>query len=465
MSLQHHSIKQAYDLPVGTEVTLHGWVRSRRDSKGVTFIELNDGSRFKSMQLVVDTGVVSEETLKQVTTGSSVAASGVLVESPAKGQAVELKVSQIKIYGTADPATYPLQKKGHTLEFLREIGHLRVRSNTFGAAFRVRNALTRAIHTFFQKRDFIYVQTPIITTSDCEGAGQMFSVTSLNLRDPPRTGEGSIDWQQDFFGRPAYLTVSGQLEGEIFALAFSKVYTFGPTFRADNSNTARHLAEFWMIEPEMAFYDLQDNMTLAEAFIKRILRDALSRCDEDMKFFQERIDESKTLLTRLEAIANSEFLRVSYTEAIDILLKSGQTFEFPVKWGIDLQSEHERFLTEKHFKKPTILFDYPRTLKPFYMRVNDDGKTVRAMDVLVPGVGEIIGGSQREERLDVLTQRMIEQGLHPEAYEWYLDLRKYGTVPHAGFGLGLERTILLITGMANIRDVIPFPRTPGSAAF
>ena len=463
MSLQHHSIKQAYDLPVGTEVTLHGWVRSRRDSKGVTFIELNDGSRFKSMQLVVDAGVVSEETLKQVTTGSSVAASGVLVESPAKGQAVELKVSQIKIYGTADPATYPLQKKGHTLEFLREIGHLRVRSNTFGAAFRLRNALTHAIHTFFEERDFIYVQTPIITTSDCEGAGQMFSVTSLNLRDPPRTGEGSIDWQQDFFGRPAYLTVSGQLEGEIFALAFSKVYTFGPTFRADNSNTPRHLAEFWMIEPEMAFYDLEDNMALAEEFLKFTIRYVLDHCLEDLEFFNERIE--KTVLSTLEHVAQSKFGQIAYTDAIQELKKSGRAWEFPVEWGSDLQTEHERFLSEEVFKKPVIVTDYPKNIKPFYMRLNDDDKTVRAMDVLVPRVGEIIGGSQREERYDILLQRLRDSGLDEKSYWWYLDLRRFGSVPHSGFGLGLERMMMYLTGLKNIRDVIPFPRTPGNAEF
>src|SRR5438874_4434806 len=463
MSLQHHSIKQAYDLPVGTEVTLHGWVRSRRDSKGVTFIELNDGSRFKSMQLVVDAGVVSEETLKQVTTGSSVAASGVLVESPAKGQAVELKVSQIKIYGTADPATYPLQKKEHTLEFLREISHLRVRSNTFGAAFRVRNALTHAIHTFFQERDFIYVQTPIITTSDCEGAGQMFGVTTLNLQQPPLAPDGKVDWQQDFFAKPAYLTVSGQLEGEIFASAFSKVYTFGPTFRAENSNTPRHLAEFWMIEPEMAFYELPDNMRLAEEFLKYIIRSVLEHCREDLEFFNQFIE--KSVLATLEHVAESSFGHITYTEAITELKKSGRSWEFPTEWGNDLQTEHERFLSEEVFKKPLIVTDYPKAIKAFYMRANDDDKTVRAMDVLVPRVGEIIGGSQREERHDVLLQRLRDAGLDEKPYWWYLDLRRYGTVPHAGFGLGLERMMMYLTGLKNIRDVIPFPRTPGNAEF
>jgi asparaginyl-tRNA synthetase len=463
MNSQHKSIKQSYELPLGSQVTLRGWVRSRRDSKGVTFIELNDGSRFKSMQLVVDAGVIPEDMLKQATTGSSLAASGVLVESPAKGQAVELKVSQIKIYGTADAATYPLQKKGHTLEFLREIGHLRVRSNTLGAAFRVRNALTHAIHTFFQERDFVYVQTPIITTSDCEGAGQMFNVTSLNLRDPPRTGDGNVDWQQDFFGRPAYLTVSGQLEGEIFALAFSNVYTFGPTFRAENSNTPRHLAEFWMIEPEMAFYELEDNMSLAEEFLKFTIRYVLDHCREDLEFFNERIES--TVLSTLEHVAESKFGHITYSDAIQELKKAGRAWEFPIEWGNDMQTEHERFLSEEVFKKPVIVTDYPKEIKAFYMRVNDDNRTVRAMDVLVPRVGEIIGGSQREERYDILLQRLRDSGLDEKAYWWYLDLRRYGSVPHSGFGLGLERMMMYLTGLKNIRDVIPFPRTPGNAEF
>ena len=463
MGTEYVSIKRAYDLAPGSAVTLRGWVRSRRDSKGITFVELNDGSRFKGMQLVADAGVVAEETLKQVTTGSSIQASGVLVESPAKGQTVELKVSDLHIYGTADPATYPLQKKGHTLEFLREIGHLRVRSNTFGAAFRVRNALTHAIHSFFQERDFIYVQTPIITTSDCEGAGQMFGVTTLNLKQPPRAADGSIDWQQDFFGRPAYLTVSGQLEGEIFALAFSKVYTFGPTFRAENSNTPRHLAEFWMIEPEMAFYELADNMRLAEEFLKYTIRYVLDHCREDLEFFNERIE--KTVLATLEHVADSQFGHITYTDAIEELKKSGKSWEFPVEWGNDLQTEHERFLSEEVFKKPVIVTDYPKNIKPFYMRVNDDGRTVRAMDVLVPRVGEIIGGSQREDRQDILVERMHQGGLDEKPYWWYIDLRRYGSVPHSGFGLGLERMMMYLTGLKNIRDVIPFPRTPGNADF
>jgi asparaginyl-tRNA synthetase len=457
------SIKNAFQLTPGSEITLRGWVRSRRDSKGITFIELNDGSRFKSMQVVVEGGTIPEETLKQITTGSSIQATGVLVESPAKGQAVELKVASIQLYGTADPATYPLQKKGHTLEFLREISHLRVRSNTFGAAFRVRNALTHAIHTFFQERDFIYVQTPIITTSDCEGAGQMFNVTTLNLKQTSTDAGGNVNWQQDFFGKPAYLTVSGQLEAEIFALAFSKVYTFGPTFRAENSNTPRHLAEFWMIEPEMAFYELPDNMQLAEEFLKYTIRYVLDHCREDLEFFNQFIE--KSVIATLEHVAESNFGHITYTEAVQELAKAGRTWEFPVQWGSDLQTEHERFLSEEVFKKPVIVTDYPKDIKPFYMRVNDDGKTVRAMDVLVPRVGEIIGGSQREERHDVLAQRMREAGLDEKPYWWYFDLRRYGSVPHSGFGLGLERMMMYLTGLKNIRDVIPFPRTPGNAEF
>jgi asparaginyl-tRNA synthetase len=463
MASQFVSVKHAFNLPVGSEITLRGWVRSRRDSKGITFIELNDGSRFKSIQLVVDGGTVPEETLNHVTTGSSLAATGVLVASPAKGQAVELKVASIEIYGTADPATYPLQKKGHSLEFLRDISHLRVRSNTFGAAFRVRNALTHAIHTFFQERGFIYVQTPIITTSDCEGAGQMFGVTTLNLQQPPRGADGKIDWQQDFFGKPAYLTVSGQLEGEIFALAFSKIYTFGPTFRAENSNTPRHLAEFWMIEPEMAFYQLEDDMALAEEFLKYTIRYLLDHCREDLEFFNQFIE--KSVLATLEHVAQSQFGHITYTEAINELKNSAKSWEFPVEWGSDLQTEHERFLSEEVFQRPVIVTDYPKDIKAFYMRVNDDGKTVRAMDVLVPRVGEIIGGSQREERYDVLLERLRETGLDDKPYWWYLDLRRYGSVPHAGFGLGLERMMMYLTGLKNIRDVIPFPRTPGNAEF
>jgi len=371
--------------------------------------------------------------------------------------------TRVELIGGADPDKYPLQKKGHTFEFLRTIAHLRPRTNTFGAIARLRNQVSKSIHDFFQERGFLYIHTPIVTASDCEGAGAMFRVTTIDVDKPPRAETGGVDYTKDFFHKPTFLTVSGQLQVESFACSLGKVYTFGPTFRAENSNTPRHLAEFWMVEPEMAFFDLEDNMNLAEAFLKRIIKDALEHCAEDMKFFAERID--KELFARLENVLNNPFKRVPYTEAVEILTKSGQTWEYPVAWGNDLQSEHERFLTEKHFKCPVILFNYPRTLKPFYMRVNDDGKTVRAMDVLVPGVGEIIGGSQREERLDILEQRMREQGLNPEGYDWYLDLRRYGTVPHAGFGLGLERTLLFLSGMANIRDVIPFPRSPGNAEF
>ena len=463
MSAPFVSVSQAFGLPVGSEIILRGWVRSRRDSKGITFIELNDGSRFKSMQLVVEAGAIPEEMLKQVTTGSSLEAAGSLVASPAKGQAVELKVASIRVYGTADPGSYPLQKKGHTLEFLREISHLRVRSNSFGAAFRVRNVLTHAIHCFFQERGFLYVQTPIITTSDCEGAGQMFNVTTLNIQQTPLTADGKVDWQQDFFAKPAYLTVSGQLEGEIFASAFSKVYTFGPTFRAENSNTPRHLAEFWMIEPEMAFYELADNMQLAEEFLKYIIRAVLEHCREDLEFFNQFIE--KSVLATLEHVAQSEFAQMTYSDAVDELKKSGRNWEFPVEWGNDLQTEHERFLSEEVFKKPVIVTDYPKNIKAFYMRVNDNGKTVRAMDVLVPRVGEIIGGSQREERYEVLLDRLRDSGLDESSYWWYLDLRRYGSVPHSGFGLGLERMMMYLTGLKNIRDVIPFPRTPGNADF
>ena len=460
----------------GQTATVRGWIRTRRDSKGgFSFLEINDGSCLANLQIVADGSLANYDTeVKKLGVGASITAMGPIGASPAKGQATEMKAAQIDVHGWADPESYPIQKKGATMEFLRTIAHLRPRTNTFGAIARVRNCVSRSIHDFFQEQGFLYIHPPIITASDCEGAGELFKVTTLDLAKPPflppgdnKTGGPAIapglDFSKDFFAKPTFLTVSGQLQAEIFACALGKVYTFGPTFRAENSNTSRHLAEFWMVEPEMAFYDLQDNMTLAEAFIKRIIQDALHRQADDLKFFQERID--KEVLNRLEGILKKPFLRVSYTEAIDILLQSGQSFEYPVKWGIDLQSEHERYLTEKHFNNTVILHDYPRTLKPFYMRVNDDGKTVRAMDVLVPGVGEIIGGSQREERLEVLEERMKEQGLDLKAYWWYLDLRRYGTVPHSGFGLGLERTILFLTGMGNIRDVIPFPRTPGNAEF
>ncbi len=449
---------------VGRQVTLQGWLRTRRDSKGgFSFLELNDGSCLGNVQVVAPGTLPNYETeVKKLPVGASLTVTGEVKQSPAKGQATEVHAASVTVHGWADPEKYPLQKKHHSFEFLRTIAHLRPRTNTLGAVMRVRNCVSRSIHDFFQERGFLYVHTPIITSSDCEGAGQLFRVTTLNLADVPKD-KGAVDFTKDFFERPTFLTVSGQLEGETFACSLGKIYTFGPTFRAENSNTSRHLAEFWMVEPEMAFYDLNDNMDLAEAFLKRIIKDVLERCPEDMQFFKDRIEPEA--INRLQHILGSQFVRLSYTEAVDVLQKSGEKFEYPVAWGHDLQAEHERYLTERHFKSPVILHDYPRTIKPFYMRLNDDGKTVRAMDVLVPGVGEIIGGSQREERLEVLEERMREQGLEPEAYGWYLDLRRYGTVPHAGFGLGLERTVQFITGMANIRDVIPFPRTPGNAEF
>ncbi len=448
----------------GEQIDVKGWVRTRRDSKhGFSFIELNDGSCMGNLQVVVDRDVPGyEETIKDVTTGSSLAISGALQESPGKGQRVELHASSLAVLGTADAEKFPLQKKRHSFEFLREIAHLRPRTNTFGAIARVRNAISSAIHNFFQSRGFLYIHTPIITTSDCEGAGEMFQVTTLDLARLAQL-QTELDFSQDFFGKPASLTVSGQLEAEIYATSLGDCYTFGPTFRAENSNTTRHLAEFWMVEPEMPFVDLPQNMDVAELFVKEVINETRERCIEDMDFFNLRID--KTVLETLDNITQNEFVRLPYTEAIDLLKSSGKDFEYPVEWGNDLQSEHERFLTEEHFQQPVILFDYPRMIKPFYMRVNDDGKTVRAMDVLVPRVGELIGGSQREERLDVLEARMTECGLEPEEYWWYLDLRRYGSVPHSGFGLGLERMVQLVTGMTNIRDVIPLPRTPRNAEF
>jgi asparaginyl-tRNA synthetase len=448
----------------GKTARLQGWIRTRRDSKGgFSFLELNDGSSLANVQIVADDKLANYESeIKQLAAGCSVTVEGDVKASPAKGQATEVHARKIVVHGWADPETYPLQKKRHSFEFLRTLAHLRPRTNTFGAIARVRNQVCRSIHEFFQEEGFLYVHPPIITASDCEGAGEMFKVTTLDLANVPKSPAG-VDYAQDFFDRPSFLTVSGQLEAEIFACSLGKVYTFGPTFRAENSNTSRHLAEFWMVEPEMAFFELADNMDLAERFLKRIFSDVLARSDEDMQFFETRIEQG--VVAALESVVRNEFVRLPYTEAIEILSGSGEAFEFPVAWGSDLQAEHERYLTERHFQKPVILFDYPRAIKPFYMRVNDDGKTVRAMDILVPRVGEIIGGSQREERLDVLTERMRGQGLDPQTYWWYLDLRRYGTVPHAGFGLGLERVMLFATGMANIRDVIPFPRVPGSADF
>ena len=510
---------------IGRDVLLQGWVRTRRDSKaGFSFIELNDGSSFGNIQVVAPGELDEyESVVKRLTAGCSVSVEGTVRESPGKGQATEVEASRVTLHGTADAETYPLQKKRHSFEFLRTIAHLRPRTNTFGAIARVRNCVCNSIHRFFQEEGFLYIHTPIITASDCEGAGELFRVTTLPVAGtstpskptdgiggntslkptdgiggtssgttstgaaPPVPRDGARGLAGDFFERPTYLTVSGQLAAETFACGLGKVYTFGPTFRAENSNTSRHLAEFWMVEPEMAFCDLAGDMDLAERFLKRVFRDVLEHCPEDMDFFNLRID--KTAIDTLRGIVDAEFVRLPYTEAIAVLEKSGRDFEFPVRWGADLQSEHERYLTEEHFKRPVIVHDYPRTIKPFYMRLNDDpgragaddpgragaddpgragaddGDTVAAMDVLVPKVGEIIGGSQREERLDVLERRMAEQQLNIDDYWWYRDLRRYGTVPHAGFGLGLERCIQFITGMANIRDVIPFPRTPGNAEF
>ena len=439
----------------GDSITVKGWVRTRRDSKGFSFLELNDGSCLANLQVVVDAGTPGSEYITRLVTGASAVVEGKLVPSPAQGQKWELRASRVELIGTAD-AAYPLQKKGHTPEFLRTIAHLRPRSNLFGAIFRLRSRLAFAVHQFFQERDFVYVHTPIITGSDCEGAGEMFRVTSL---------KGNIDEkpEADFFGKKTYLTVSGQLEGEAFACALSNIYTFGPTFRAENSNTARHAAEFWMIEPEMAFCDLQGDMDLGEAFIKAMAQHALEHCGEDLALFAKFVD--KGVHERLKFVVERPFVRVPYTEAIGILKQSGRQFEFPVEYGLNLQSEHERFLTEEYAKSPATVFNYPREIKPFYMRLNEDGKTVTAMDILVPGIGEVIGGAQREERLDQLLDNMKYQKLNPDDYAWYADLRRYGTVPHAGFGLGFERLLMFLTGVSNIRDVIPFARTPGNAEF
>ena len=448
----------------GQSTTIQGWVRTKREAKGLTFVEVNDGSSMAGLQVVLNADLANYDTVvKDLTTGSSVAIGGTLVESPGKGQRVELQGETITVFGTADGETYPLQKKRHSFEYLRTLGHLRSRTNTLGAVFRVRNACAQAIHQFFNEQGFLWIHTPIITASDCEGAGEMFAVTGLNLANPPKGPDGGVDYSQDFFGKPAYLTVSGQLEAEIMAMAFTDVYTFGPTFRAENSNTSRHLAEFWMVEPERAFCDLVGNMDLAEEFLKYLFHSVLEQCPEDMAFFNDRIDNS--VLATADNIINNTFERITYTEAVALLEKCDRTFEYPVEWGIDLQSEHERYLAEELFKKPVIVTDYPTAIKAFYMRLNDGGETVAAMDVLAPKVGEIIGGSQREERLDVLERRIVEAGLPIENYWWYLDLRRFGTVPHAGFGLGFERLVQFMTGMGNIRDVIPFPRTPDSIEF
>lgn len=450
----------------GAKVNVKGWVRTRRGNKNVSFIALNDGSTIYNIQIVVDNEKFGDEYLKPITTGASVSITGSLVESMGKGQSVEIHAEEIEIYGTADPDTYPLQKKGHTLEFLREIAHLRPRTNTFGAVFRIRHQMAMAIHRFFHEKGFFYFHTPIITASDCEGAGQMFQVTTMNLYDLKKDETGSIDYSNDFFGRQASLTVSGQLEGELAAMALGSIYTFGPTFRAENSNTPRHLAEFWMIEPEVAFNEIAENMQLAQDFVQYCIRWALDNCQDDLNFLCEMYD--KELIERLNFVVDNEFKRLTYTEGITILeaaIANGVKFEFPVSWGTDLQSEHERYLVEQHFKQPVILTDYPKEIKSFYMKQNEDGKTVRAMDVLFPKIGEIIGGSQREEDYDKLKNRALEMGVPDKDIWWYMDTRRFGTAPHSGFGLGFERLLLFVTGMSNIRDVVPFPRTPNNAEF
>ena len=445
------------------EVVVKGWVRTKRGNKNVAFIALNDGSCVANMQVVVDLAKFDEELLRKVTTGACLRVDGRLVASCGAGQGVEVQAEKIEIYGTADPETYPLQKKGHSLEFLRDIAYLRPRTNTFGAIFRIRHAMAYAIHKYFNDKGFYYLHTPLITASDCEGAGAMFQVTTLDLNNLPKTEEGAVDYSQDFFGRPCSLTVSGQLEGELGALSLGQIYTFGPTFRAENSNTPRHLSEFWMIEPEMAFYELEDNMELAEDFLKYLIRYALENCREDLEFMNKMWDNG--LIERLNFVLNHEFKRLDYTEGVEILKASGRKFEFPCDWGCDLQSEHERYLVEEHFKRPVILINYPKQIKAFYMKQNEDGKTVRAMDVLFPKIGEIIGGSEREADYEKLSARVHELGMNEKELWWYLDTRRWGSAPHSGFGLGFERLLLFVTGMGNIRVVIPFPRTPKNAEF
>ena len=460
-------IKELFDsAPVDTQVCIKGWVRTRRGNKNVSFIAVNDGSTIHNLQVVAETGKFDDELMSKITTGASLCVVGKLVASQGAGQSIELQAAEITLYGTADPKEYPLQKKGHSLEFLRDIAYLRPRTNTFGAIFRIRHNMSIAIHTFFHNKGFYYVHTPIITSSDAEGAGQMFRVTTLDPERLPRTKEGKVDYKKDFFGKPTSLTVSGQLEGELAALALGGIYTFGPTFRAENSNTPRHLAEFWMIEPEIAFYDIHDNMDLAEEFTKYCVQWALEHCKDDLAFLAEHVDSG--LQERLEFVLKHPFERITYTEGVSILEKAveaGEKFEFPVYWGADLASEHERYLVEKHFKKPVIMTDYPKDIKAFYMKQNDDGKTVRGMDVLFPMIGEIIGGSEREADYDKLLRRAQELHIPDKDIWWYLDTRRFGSVPHSGFGLGFERLLLFVTGMANIRDVIPFPRTPNNAEF
>jgi asparaginyl-tRNA synthetase len=462
--MKHTKIKKITASDLNKTLTVCGWIRTVREQKNFSFIELNDGSTFSNLQIIVEETVPGySEMMKQLSTGASIGVTGTLVPSQGQKQKWEVKATEITLFGTCLAEDYPLQKKRHSFEFLRTIAHLRPRTNTQGAVSRVRNALAHATHLYFQEKGFLYVHTPIITASDCEGAGEQFLVTTLDVNKPPRHSDGSIDFTKDFFSKPAYLTVSGQLNGETFACALSDIYTFGPTFRAENSNTSRHLAEFWMIEPEMAFADLKDDMECAESYLKFLIQYVLENCTEDMEFFDAFVE--KGIIERLRHVASSPFAHMTYTQAVEILKKSGKTFQFPVEWGSDLQSEHERFLAEEYCKKPVILTDYPAKIKSFYMRANDDGKTVAAMDVLVPKIGEIIGGSQREERLDRLEKKIVDFGLKPEDYWWYLQLRKYGSVPHAGFGAGFERLVQFTTGMENIRDVIPFPRFPGHAEF
>ncbi len=448
---------------VDTDVVVKGWVRTKRGNKNVAFLAVNDGSTINNIQVVVDVASFDDDLLRRITTGACICACGRLVESMGSGQRVEVQAASLEVYGEADPETYPLQKKGHSLEFLREIAHLRPRTNTFGAVLRIRHAMAFAIHKFFNDRGFYYLHTPLITASDAEGAGAMFQVTTLDIANAPRTEDGKVDYSHDFFGRSTNLTVSGQLEGELGALSLSQIYTFGPTFRAENSNTPRHLAEFWMIEPEMAFYDLEDNMELAEEFLKYLINYALDNCMEDLEFLCKMYDGE--LIGRLRGVVSEDFVRLDYSEGIEILKASGQKFEFPVDWGCDLQSEHERYLVEKHFRRPVILINYPKEIKSFYMKQNDDGRTVRAMDVLFPKIGEIIGGSEREADYEKLDRRIKELGMSMDTLWWYMDTRRFGSAPHSGFGLGFERLLLFVTGMSNIRDVIPFPRTPKNAEF
>ncbi|MBQ9509195.1 MAG: asparagine--tRNA ligase [Bacteroidales bacterium] len=456
-------LKRPEETGLGNKVCVKGWVRTKRGNNSVAFIAINDGSIVSNIQVVADPTKFDEALMKQITTGSCLCVTGTLVESQGKGQTVEIQADTIEVYGTADPEVYPLQKKGHSMEFLREIAHLRPRTNYFGCVLRLRHAMAFAIHKFFNDKGFFYLHTPLITASDAEGAGEMFNVTTFDLNNIPRTEDGQVDFKKDFFGKHTNLTVSGQLEGELGALALGSIYTFGPTFRAENSNTPRHLAEFWMIEPEMAFYDITDNMDLAEEFIKYLVKYALDNNMDDLRFLNDMFD--KGLIERLESVLKEDFVRLDYTSAIDILLKADKKFDYAVSWGIDLQSEHERYLVENHFKRPVILTDYPKDIKAFYMKQNDDGKTVRAMDVLFPTIGEIIGGSEREADYQKLLNRVHELGMTEEQYWWYFETRKFGSAPHSGFGLGFERLLLFVTGMTNIRDVIPFPRTPQNAEF